>query len=85
MAARERREFFLGSKSTVRYTRPTRRTQEISFDVCDQYKIQGEVFSDAIISDREVPVSLEDAYKNTSIIEAIFESEKNKIWIEVQN
>ena len=55
--------------------------KEISFDVCDQYKIQGEVFSDAIISDREVPVSLEDAYKNISVIEAIFESEKTGSWI----
>lgn len=57
--------------------------KEILFDVCDQYKVQGEVFSEAIISDLDVPVSLEDAYKNTSVIEAIFESEKNRTWIEI--
>ena len=55
--------------------------QEISFDVCDQYKIQGEVFSKAILSDLEVPVSLEDAYKNISVIEAIFKSEKTGSWV----
>ncbi len=59
--------------------------KEILFDVCDQYKVQGEVFSEAIISDLDVPVSLEDAYKNTSVIEAIFESEKNRTWIEIKN
>lgn len=58
--------------------------KEILFDVCDQYKVQGEVFSEAIISDLDVPVSLEDAYKNTAVIEAIFESEKNRTWIEIE-
>ena len=54
---------------------------EILFDVCDQYKIQGEEFSESIISDSEVPVSLEDAYKNVSVIEAIFKSEKTGTWV----
>jgi len=55
--------------------------KEISFNICDQYAIQGEKFSEAIISDGAVPVSLEDAYNNTSVIEAIFESEKTGTWI----
>lgn len=59
--------------------------KEKLFDVCDQYKVQGEVFSEAIISDCDVPVSLEDAYKNTSVIEAIFESEKNRSWIDIKS
>ena len=54
---------------------------EVLFDVCDQYKIQGEEFSESIISDSEVPVSLEDAYKNVSVIEAIFKSEKTGTWV----
>lgn len=57
--------------------------KEISFEICDQYQVQGEVFSEAIISDIDVPVSLEDAYKNTSVIEAIFESEKCGGWVEI--
>ena len=55
--------------------------KEIAFDICDQYRIQGEVFSEAVISNTEVPVSLEDAYKNVAVIEAIFESEKSGAWV----
>ncbi|NJN27321.1 MAG: Gfo/Idh/MocA family oxidoreductase [Cyclobacteriaceae bacterium] len=57
--------------------------EEIHFDTCDQYNIQGEAFSDAIIHDGPVPVSLENAYGNTSTIEAIFESEKTGQWVSV--
>ena len=44
------------------------------FPICDQYTIQGDVFSRAIRGDGEVPVSLEDAIKNMAVIEAIFRS-----------
>lgn len=40
----------------------------------DQYTIQGELFSQAILRDGTVPVSLEDARANMRCIEAIFES-----------
>jgi predicted dehydrogenase len=42
--------------------------------VCDQYTIQGELFSRAILENTEVPVPLEDALKNMTVIEAIFKS-----------
>jgi predicted dehydrogenase len=57
--------------------------EDVYFDVCDQYTIQGEKFSDAIIFDKDVPVSLENALGNTAIIEAIFESEKTGNWIDI--
>jgi len=57
--------------------------QQISFEICDQYQIQGERFSEAIIHNSEVPVSLEDAIKNTAVIEAVFDSEKAGTWIEL--
>src|SRR6202045_101160 len=41
---------------------------------CDQYTIQGDVFSKAILEDREVPVPLEDAIANMAAIDAIFRS-----------
>jgi predicted dehydrogenase len=41
------------------------------FPVCDQYTIQGELFSRAILDDTEVPVSLEDALQNMTVIEKI--------------
>lgn len=44
------------------------------FPVCDQYTIQGELFSRAILENTEVPVPLEDALKNMIVIEKIFES-----------
>jgi predicted dehydrogenase len=51
-----------------------------SFPICDQYTIQGDVFSRAVRGDAEVPVSLEDAVKNMAVIEAIFRSAKSGKW-----
>lgn len=42
--------------------------------ICDQYTIQGELFSQAILEDKAVPVSIEDAVANMKVIEAIFRS-----------
>ena len=50
------------------------------FDVCDQYTVQGDAFSMAIIENTEVPVPLEDTLKNTALIEAVFRSAKSKKW-----
>jgi predicted dehydrogenase len=58
-----------------------RNKKEITIDICDQYKIQGEAFSQAIISNGQVPVPLEDAYGNAAVIDAIFESEQNGNWV----
>jgi len=44
------------------------------FPVCDQYTIQAELFSRAILEDTEVPVPLEDALKNMTVIEKILAS-----------
>ena len=45
-----------------------------TFPTCDQYTIQGDAFSKAILEDTAVPVPLEDAIKNMAVIEAIFRS-----------
>ncbi|UCB47568.1 MAG: Gfo/Idh/MocA family oxidoreductase [Spirochaetota bacterium] len=50
------------------------------FDICDQYTIQGDAFSSAIIENTEVPVPIEDSLNNTALIEAIFRSAKSKKW-----
>jgi predicted dehydrogenase len=47
---------------------------------CDQYTIQGDVFSRAIRGDGEVPVSIEDAIGNVAVIEAIFRSAETGRW-----
>ena len=51
-----------------------------TFPVCDQYTIQGDVFSRAVREDSEVPVPLEDAVKNMAVIEAIFRSAESGGW-----
>ncbi|HEY1010813.1 MAG: Gfo/Idh/MocA family protein [Daejeonella sp.] len=68
--------------------RPTRlwlhtmeRTQEIVFDICDQYTIQGDLFSKAILTNSEVPTPLEDALNNMLAIEAVFKSSETGEWV----
>ena len=46
------------------------RTEE--FAPCDQYTLQGDDFSRAILENGEVPVPLEDALKNVEVIDRIF-------------
>jgi predicted dehydrogenase len=48
--------------------------------ICNQYTIQGDVFSRAIRGEGEVPSSIEDAIKNMAVIEALFRSEKTRTW-----
>ena len=47
---------------------------------CDQYTIQGDAFSKAVREGSEVPVSVEDAIKNTAVIEAVFRSAESGQW-----
>jgi predicted dehydrogenase len=47
---------------------------------CDQYTIQGDVFSKAILEDRQVPVPLEDAIANMTVIDAIFRATESGRW-----
>ena len=51
-----------------------------TFPTCDQYTLQGDAFSKAVLEDTEVPVSLEDAIKNMAVIEAIFRSANSGQW-----
>lgn len=54
--------------------------EEITFDICDQYGIQGDLFSQAILNDTPVPTPIEDAVGNMKVIEAIVRSGKTKDW-----
>jgi len=47
---------------------------------CDQYTTQGDAFSRAIRENGEVPVPLEDAIANMTVIEAIFRSAESARW-----
>lgn len=67
--------------------RPTRvwhqhadEVQEILFETCDQYGIQGDLFSQAILNDTPVPTPIEDAVSNMKVIEAIFQAAQTGTW-----
>lgn len=53
------------------------------FPTADQYTMQGDAFSRAILNNTEVPVPLEDAIANMSVIEAICQSAERGGWVEV--
>ena len=52
-----------------------------TFPLCDQYTLQGDAFSKAVLDNSEVPVSLEDAIHNMAAIEAIFLSAATGQWV----
>ena len=54
--------------------------EEQTFPICDQYTLQGDAFSQAILEGVEVPVPLEDAIANMAVIEALFRSAKSGQW-----
>ena len=56
----------------------------IDFPVCDQYEIQGSLFSQALRENREQPIPLEDALNNMAVIDAIFRSATSDQWEEPQ-
>jgi predicted dehydrogenase len=56
--------------------------EQIEFDICDQYAIQGDLFSQSIINNTAVPTPIQDAVSNMKILEHIFLSAKKNIWID---
>lgn len=57
------------------------REEKISFDPCNQYTIQGELFSKAILDNKEVPTNLNDALANMKVIDAIVHSNEKMSWV----
>jgi predicted dehydrogenase len=51
------------------------------FPTADQYTLQGDAFSKAVLEGGEVPVPLEDAIANMAVIEAIFKSAESSAWV----
>ncbi len=56
----------------------------IELPVCNQYTLQADKFSRAILEDTEVPVPLEDTLKNTAVLTAIFQSAETGTWENVK-
>ena len=54
--------------------------EAIEIPVCDQYEIQGTLFSQALRENKEQPIPLEDAINNVTVIDAVFRSAANGDW-----
>ena len=50
------------------------------FPICNQYTIQADLFSQAILQNIEQPIPLEDAVHNMAAIDAIFRSTQSGAW-----
>ena len=52
--------------------------EEITFDPVDQYTLQAEAFTQAVLEEKPVPTPLEDALNNMKAIDAFRKSARNK-------
>lgn len=57
--------------------------EEIVCEPVDQYTLQGDAFSRAILEDTDVTTPIEDAVLNMKVIEAIFKSQESETWATV--
>ena len=57
--------------------------EEIVFEPVNQYTIQGDLFSKAILNELPAPTDLQDAVNNMKVIDATFESAKEGVWKEL--
>lgn len=55
----------------------------ITIDTANQYTLQGDAFSKAILENTEVPVPLEDTLKNTAVLTALYRSGRSGKWEKV--
>jgi predicted dehydrogenase len=54
--------------------------QTETFPVCDQYTLQGDLFSRAVRGEGGVPVPVEDAIRNMAVIDALVRSAESGHW-----
>jgi predicted dehydrogenase len=57
-----------------------RSAEVLEFEVCDQYTIQGDLFSKAIREGTELAVPLEGSIRNMAVIDAVFRSAETSQW-----
>ena len=54
--------------------------ETIELPACNQYTIQGDLFSSCIRGDRNPPMTLEDSVQNMAVIDALFRSAESGQW-----
>jgi predicted dehydrogenase len=55
--------------------------ETIEIPTVDQYTVQGDLFSAAILQDGPVAYSMEDTVANMRVIDAVFRSEQTGSWV----
>src|SRR5207237_4345723 len=60
-------------------------TDDVVLDVSNQYTLQGDAFSRAILEGTPAPTPLEDAVANMRVIDAVYESGHEGKWVDVSN
>ena len=70
---------FVDVKSSITITNNIG-TRAVEFKPADQYGIMFDAFADAVIRDKEVPVSIDDAIKNQKVVDAVFRSAGTMNW-----
>jgi predicted dehydrogenase len=58
-------------------------TEEVIIPTADQYRLQGDAFSRAILEDLPVPTPLEDAVANMAVIDALIRSDQRREWVDI--
>ena len=57
--------------------------EELTVEISNHYTIQGDLFSQAVLQDKEVPTPIGDAVANMKVIEAIFRSAETGAWVDL--
>ena len=53
---------------------------DISFELCDQYTLQGDLFSMAVLNNTKVPTPISDSLANMNVLEKILNSSQSNSW-----
>lgn len=69
------------NESTKIVIKTKQKTETLDFIAVDQYTLQGDEFSKAILEDKMVPTPFDDAIGNMKVIDAIVDSAKEHRWI----
>ena len=54
--------------------------EEIEIKICDQYTIQGDLFSLSVLKNEKLPTPIEDAVENMKVLEAVIQSAEKEEW-----
>ena len=58
--------------------------EEVQFPPCNQYSLQADQFSSAVLNNAPVPTPLTDAVSNMRVIDAVFTSGKGNGWVALE-